>query len=347
MRYGNLSYILLLSIIALLGGCEKPLDESSENNDLVPLELSLVSGTVSQASKAAIDVVDLTSGTYSFGMCIHDFDNGIESSTAEMDGYNNIEATATVISAENTSWDYKFRSGPNMSAEKYEVLSIVKGKETKIYSYYPFVSGTENHGAIAFDTSLQRDWMCADPVHLTAAQTVESPVHVALTFRHIMTCIEVRLKNSYSGNITLTSLTLTDTNAADDGSGSRLYSGGTFDSSTGLVDKANSTRTKSITLNTNASVSPDGNSFYFIIPDIEEYNGGLELSFKFNGINASATYPIPLTIAGTNLSDDGFKIGYKYQYLLKVDNTMNFLPVDIDKTGAESWGDGGQFDIGL
>ncbi len=347
MRYNNLSYILPLSIIAFLGGCGKPMIEPSGNDDLVPLKISLASGSAEQVSKAAIDVVDLTSGTYSFGMCVHDFDNGTENSTAEMTGYNNIEAIANVNSEGNASWDYKFLSGPDMSAEKYEVLHIYKGRETKIYSYYPFVSGTENHSSIAFDTSRQRDWMCADPVHLTAAQTVAGPVPVTLTFRHIMTCIEVRLKNSYSGNITLTSLTLTDTNAADDGSDSRLYSGGTFDSSTGLVDKENATKTKSITLSTNTTVSADGNSFYFIMPNIEVYDGGFELSFKFNGIDVSTPYPIPTSIAGTNLSVDGFKAGYKYQYLLKVDNTMDFLPVDIDETGSENWGDGGQFDIGL
>ncbi len=343
----------LMTVLAVSGCKDDDFGSPSAGAEYVPLVLELGSIGVQAELKAAIEGSAFPSDRYLFGICIHDYTGGVTDPAPMMDGYDDIEATA-VVKGTTVTWNYRYSLSTNEVTETYSGLSLLKNVPAILHAYYPYnpdLTGSQTHDAIRFTTNEQKDWMYSyPPVTFDAEQTSDptTPATASLNFRHVMTCIEVSLQNLYEGDITLDSITLTDT--SDDAEG-RLCSGGTFSAVTGEVTVTEADRTKSITIDkfSDKTVinSRDSKSYYFIIPPISGYDGSLELSFRFNGSEKAAVWPIPTSIGGRDLTVKGFEKESKYKYTLKVDNTMEFAAVEVDDRGEELWGAVAPFDIPL
>ncbi len=322
MRY--LKYMAICSL--MMAGCGKEPQAHEGREGLAPLHFSL-SGPVSAEVESKAPVTGetdtpgaaLADGSYHFGLFICSDNNTY---APLLTGYDNIEAMAKKTSIVSSwTWTYSWLDNTGES-----ILSIRKGMEAYIYAYHPHAAGQKDHRAIEFTTNEEKDWMWAEPVYLDAEKTLYSPVNVNLAFSHAMTCIEVMVHDLYEGDIELTAVELTYTDAeVNDGTGvvtsSILYEGGTFNAENGEVTEGTPTRTVTVSPE-NVKVDMDGESVYFIMPEINPYEGGLELSFIFNGIKA----PDPYKLMPADV-DNAFKLGHKYRYSFAIDNTMNFSPV--------------------
>ncbi len=318
-----------MSVLAALltGGCRQAevADLSEALPELVPLQLSLSGIAATPQNRAAVEsgaeqtngTYPLADGTYDFGLYVFNTDDKGNPTTLQMEGYGNIAARATVKTengVRSTSWEYCWDGSGNYQS----VLSIDKTKSAILYAYHPYTKDAPADvlpQAIPFNTNGQRDWMVAS-APVTASGT---GAQATLAFSHIMTCIEVSLKNHYTGHINLTSVTLTDTHTD-----SRLCKSGTFDAtaSTEWVKSKTPTTSIPITSGTGNIYPNEYSSFYFIMPAVASYNGGFRLTFVFNGVDAATSYEIPVR----GIDAEGFATGTKYTYQLTVDNVMKFQP---------------------
>ncbi len=319
--------IVSIFCISVFCGCEGMADSDS---GLVSLDLRSVYVTNDSETRATIVEGTQLPATdaqnpHRFGMFVYNSGTDVP----QIAGYDEIEAVATVPSTSVINWRYNWKEGTSPMTN--DRLSIVKGRAADIYMYHPYTAGQKDHTAIEFTTDEQKDWLVTPPLKFTAEQT-KSNISASINFSHLMTCIEIRLKNDYPGTVTLNSITLTDESAVMSGSdviSSRLCSGGTFNLEESDITRAitGKTLTDAITIDENIDISDTGRSIYFIMPQIDSYTDGkLCLSFVINGKNTATKFHIP-----TEGITDGFRQGVKYMYTLTIDNTMKFNP-----TGRET-----------
>lgn len=244
--------------------------------------------------------------------------------TPQIDGFNNLKAEYLFADGVNQWTYYPFGTEARQTGESS--LHILKGRDLDIYAYHPWVEGADDITRIPF-VSGENDWMTAVPTYLTSAETVTS-VTKSLEFRHLMTCIEVRIQCRYDGNITLTSMTLTDSKG-------RLVTSGTFDCSEEDVnDAVSGTTGPQITVEPKRSLGRNWASTYIMMPPVSGLDLAskeMKLSFVFNNIEAETEFYLPSTMNGSSTPVTEFKRGYKYIYELKLDNTMDFRPVGIEQ----------------
>lgn len=315
---------LLVVFLCLLASCER---QSSDNRqeDTVLLMFSEPSIRHGVDSKASIDGDNFpySHSAYPIGLWLMMTDDHV---TPQIPGFDNLKAEYLFADGVNR-WDY-YPFGPDKPAE--QSLKILKEEPLDIYAYYPWVSGADDLTAIPF-LSGEDDWMTALPVRLSAEDT-KSEVQTRLDFRHLMTCIEVRINCRYDGSITLTSMTLSD-------SKSRLVPSGTFDCTEEDLSKAVECDASTSSL----TVSPRRNlrsgywiSAYFIMPAVENLEleeGEMKISFVFNNIPGETEFLLPakMKVGAAEQTVTEFKQGYKYIYSLMLDNTMDFIPVGVEK----------------
>ena len=293
------------------------------DDDTVVLTFANPSISASFDSKASIDGNNFpfSQTPYEVGLWLMQKD---DLTTPQIDGFNNLKAEYLFADGVN-QWTY-YPFGTEASQTGESSLHIQKGKDLDIYAYHPWVEGVDDITSIPF-VSGENDWMTSVPIRLAAAETM-MPVTRSLEFRHLMTCIEVRIQCKYDGNITLTSMTLTDSKG-------RLVTSGTFDCTTVNISEAVCGTTGSqIIVEPKRSIGRSWISTYIIMPPISALDLAakeMKLSFVFNDIEAETEFYLPSTMNGSNTPITEFKRGYKYIYELKLDNTMDFRPVGIEQ----------------
>lgn len=75
-------------------------------------------------------------------------------------------------------------------------------------------------------------------------------------------------------------------------------------------------------------------STYIMMPPVyglDLASNEMKLSFVFNNISAETEFYLPSTMKNSSVPVTEFERGYKYIYELKLDNTMDFRPVGIEK----------------
>jgi hypothetical protein len=246
-----------------------------------------------------------------------------------MTGYGNLEANVDVTAdGANMKYDWSFKVG---GVPSYNTLGVRQGNGVDIYVCHPHVPGATNPTEIPF-VSGQTDWMVATPVLGLSPAIDQAETTVNLAFKHLMTCIQVNINCRYDGYVTLSKMTLHDT---EDG----LYPDGkinAYNNSLVLgspVDKI--------------SIAPDvelsrGNtrSFYIIMPAVA-WSGGAEgrfvLSFVYNGtVDGEEYFVLPKTIRNMentdNVTINAFETGKCYIYNLRLDNLVHFAPAEVSDT---------------
>ena len=322
---------LLAAGLFLLSGsfvsCEKA-GGAEGDYETVPLVFDSPSIVYTQESKASVDGSNFPSNptAYQIGVWI------VKGDTYEdqISTFRNMRVDLDVGANNEVHWNYYVYNG----TKQYDVIYVMKGKKADVYAYYPWNSAVNDITAIPF-TSGQSDYMWANPIKLSASDTnTDDPIERKLAFSHAMTCLEINVRTVYQGTVRLSSMTLTDKAEQP-----RLIASGTMNATNGELTC--DAPTSSITLKPNTSLTHQsfGNNFYIIMPAIGDdenpldlANKKMQLSFKFNNVDAATTFTLPNTMAGKELK--AFKRGYKYKYKLVLDNQMDFVPVGVEK----DWG---------
>ena len=317
----------ILMLMTFSVSCQKESTVES-NYDTVPLVFDSPSIVYTQESKASVDGSNFppSASVYPLGVWIVKGDTFEEQITT----FKNMRADLNVGAENEIHWNYYVYNGTT----QYDVIYVMKGRKADIYAYHPWSSSVTDITSIPF-TSGQSDLMWATPIKLSASDTnTDLPIVRNLAFTHALTCLEINIKTIYQGTVRLTSMTLTD--KADQ---PRLISSGTMNAVNGELTF--DAPVSSITISPNTSVTHQnvGTMFYIIMPAIGDDsnpldlgNKKMELSFKFNNVDAETTFTLPNIMAGSELK--AFKRGYKYKYKLVLDNKMDFVPVGVEK----NWG---------
>lgn len=323
---------ILLSVPLLLGllqwaACtreEAVLPEPADSEG-VRLELSArMHAEGAPESRVLGDDAAFPAGDYRFGtwICTH---NSLPDFVPAKNGYANLQTDMKATADGAQTWTYSFENG------RYgTTLNVNHGVPIDIYTFYP----RPRTGAQATSpdnvpfTSGQTDWMWAK-ASLAGDQLTGGNVNVKLEFRHVLTCLRIRIKCNYLGSISLTSITLKDKK-------SRLYTGGSMNLAEQklVTTDAGKTDALKITYGGISLSNTVAKDFYIFMPAVEGYaDGDFTLSFVFNGNPAKAEFSVPGTIkdsSGETVNISSFETGKRYTYSLTLDNPVIFSPVAVD-----------------
>ena len=322
----------LLSWLLLAAACSKePTAElPSGETETVALNLSAYITAGAQLQSRAIvsgNKFPSDNKTYPVGMWVCSHEDTPTAFTPAMLGYDNLLASLGVEAINENEWrdiwEYTF------GGTKHDMLSVQRNEAVDIYAYYPYTASASDPTAVPFTTG-DTDWMWAKPVELAASQLSGSSVEAPLQFSHAMTCLRVRIVCKYSGNVQLTSMTLTDTEG-------RLYTAGSMNIVENKLNLSEADKTGELKLTyADKTVTTSFKDFYILMPPVADYEDGqFKLSFVFNNIAAQTTFKIPNTMTSPDASGGtvmitAFEAGKRYTYNLTLDNTMTFEPIGID-----------------
>ena len=307
--------------------CDKVGDDD-DGYDTVPLVFDSPSIVYTQESKASVDGSNFppSSSVYPLGIWIVKGDTFEE----QISTFKNMRADLNVGAENEIHWNYYIYNG----TKQYDVIYVMKGRKADVYAYHPWSANVTDITSIPFSSG-QSDLMWASPIKLSGSDTnTDVPIVRNLAFSHALTCLEINIRTIYQGTVRLTSMTLTD--KADQ---PRLIASGTMNAVNGELTC--DAPVSSITISPNTSITHQsvGTLFYIIMPAIGDEsnpldlsNKKMELSFKFNNVDAETTFTLPDLRGGSELK--AFKRGYKYKYKLVLDNKMDFVPVGVEK----EWG---------
>ena len=250
--------------------------------------------------------------------------------TEQITEFRNMKSELNVGAGNEIHWNYYVYNG----TRQYDVIYVMKGRPADIYAYHPWKSYVDDITAIKF-TSGQEDWMWATPVNLSSTDTdTDEPIVSELAFAHAMTCIEVNIRCKYEGSVRFTSMTLTDESDTP-----RLVASGTMNAVNGELTCDAPVSSITITPNVGLTHTSSGTTVFIIMPQVGDEDNPLDLtnkkmnlSFKFNGIDAETSFTLPSVMGGSEIK--AFKRGYKYKYNLVLDNQIDFIPVGVEK----EWG---------
>lgn len=326
------SYIVCLLVGTLLASCaDSPLD-NLPSEELV--QLNLLPPTIEATPLTRTMPIDGTtfpwegrnhstsgSGRYlytDYSLALYVCNDGTY--VPHANGYTNKLTTLRVTrDMEQYTTAYSWSSG---------LPSLRLNQNVDIYAYYPHDNNhVANPDVVPFTTYLQKDWMWATPINLD--QVSESNRTVQLSFKHAMTCIEVRLSTKYKSTVELYKIILNDTK-------STLVNTGTMDITNGSLTYT--ADQSSITIqgnNANKDLLPVYNegyySYCFLMPEKSFNEGELSLSFVYdyvypNFTQGRATYTIPTSFADGHTVTK-LETGKKYVLNLVIDNTSSIYPL--------------------
>ena len=314
---------VLTALLSLAVSCE---NDSAVSSDGMTVDLTFSNPSIraSVDSKGSIDGNNFpySHTAYEIGLWLMHPGSDV---IPQIEGFDNLKAEYLFADGVNRWTYYPFGTGVGQTGESS--LHILKDKAVDIYAYHPWVEGSDDITKIAF-VSGEDDWMTAVPIRLDEDET-STELSRTLEFRHLMTCIEVRIQCRYEGSISLTSMTLTDTEG-------RLVASGTFDCTAEDVSDA-VTGSKGNIIKVEPKRSLRGGywvSTYIMMPPVyglDLASNEMKLSFVFNNIAAETEFYLPSTMKNSSVPVTEFERGYKYIYELKLDNTMDFRPVGIEK----------------
>lgn len=281
----------------------------------------------------AVDGSYFGTGTYNLGLWIGSLSEGLF--TPQIKDYDNIKASA-FSTAGGSSTDFVINWTYHIGSDSYKSLFVEKSAPVSIYSYHPWVDGVTDISAVPF-VSGESDWMWAEPLSLTAGQTNADEIEAHLKYHHAMTCVEVQINCRHEGTVTLTKITLSDSEG-------RLYTEGILNALTGELTLDDDYKSGTLTLLPNKRLSTVPYTVCFIFPAIDGLaldegtgNGDLKLSFEFNGNKARQDFYLPARMTGVTEDITSLDTGTKYTYLLTLDNTVTFAPVSKnDNWGSET-----------
>ncbi|MDR2131260.1 MAG: fimbrillin family protein [Odoribacteraceae bacterium] len=324
----------LLACLSLLASCGEP-PAGGPGAGIVPLKFSVEVAPVAPTKAPPISGTLFPSGRYAIGMWICDHEASPSLFTPAMTGYGNLEANVDVTAdGSNMRYDWTYKVG---GVTSYNTLGVRRGNGVDIYAYHPHVPGATSLTEIPF-VSGQTDWMVATPVANVSPAIDQAETTVNLAFEHLMTCIQVNITVKYTTEITLSKMTLHDTEE-------ELYPGGKINACTApgpgslVLDPA--TRTDRISIEPDAPLNHYvARSFYIIMPGVA-WPGGAEgrfvLSFVYNGtVDGVEYFVLPKTIRNMgNTADvtiDKFETGKNYIYNLLLDNQVHLESMEVSDT---------------
>lgn len=319
----------LLSCLLLAAACTKE-PAANPSDETVPLNLSAYITAEAQLQSRAIvpgNKFPSNNTKYPIGMWVCQHEDTPTAFTPAMSGYGNLLASLGVEAISENEWRDIWKY--TFDGTTHDILSVQRNKAVDIYAYYPHTASASVPTAVPFTTG-DTDWMWARPVTLTDSQLSGSSVETPLQFSHAMTCLRVRIRCKYNGNVQLTSMTLTDTEG-------RLYKAGSMNIVDQELNLSEADKTGELTLTyADKTVTTSFKDFCILMPPVENYaNEQFELSFVFNNIAAQTTFKIPSTMTSPDASGEtvtitAFEAGKRYTYNLTLDNTMTFEPIGID-----------------
>ncbi len=352
---------LILAMLPLLFSCEREEAMTPDNSQpsMRLLRFGMPTIGVAVESRANLGIIggsgtNFTSGDWEFGMFIYEYTDAHNcSSDAHKPaaiGHDDIKAVAKIpgTNGNDADWTFYFNPiGEGGSVRDFKDLGVPDDKNGIVMTYYPHSTEIKAPHSIKFETATQPegkpyytpariDYLWADPEPYTKT---ELNGKIYLEFNHVMTCIEIVFSNMYAGEVTLKNLTLTDTQAQDDGTGSCIGSSGYFDAYNGEIEVEKRVQSLTYAESTIGSES----SLYFIIPPIAASDvkaDRLQLSFSLNNEAKEYTYNLPIQIGGVDLTNQekgGYKRGCRYQYKVIIDNTMKFQPGEISTNDPSHW----------
>lgn len=327
---------LLLGLL-LMGACSKEpaMEQPAPESEVVGLDFTAgITMDAVPSTRAAVDgsVFPPRNDAYLFGMWVCKHEDNPSAFIPAMNDYENMRVALYAVTTDEgeyqQQWEYTFDNKP------HNVLHVKRHIPVDIYAYYPRtqVTGDQsafNPTAVPFQSG-SSDWMWATPSQITGEQLSGTSVDVPLTFSHAMTCLEVRMKCLYTGNIALTSITLNDKKG-------RLYTSGTMN----IVDKtltlSDENKSETLTIRPGTRLQTTDMKFHIIMPPVKNYeDGDFTLSFVFDNKPAETTFSIPATMqelnGGGEVTVTEFERGKRYIYSLTLDNTLRFVPVGVDNT---------------
>ena len=206
------------------------------------------------------------------------------------------------------------------------------GQDIDVYSYYPYVNISVTEPNIPFTTSSQYDWMWAEPQQLIGISQENNKI--SLKYHHAMTCLEIRLCTTYTSTISLSSITLKDTE-------SKLVTSGTMNITNGELSFKATSPQLTIRGNNSSNLLPVGpayKSYCFLMPSKSFSEGQLSLSFSFDNIAGRQTFTIPKKFLKDEVEQfvDEFETGKKYIICLELDNNLCVKPLKIEQV---DWSD--------
>ncbi len=328
---------LLLGLL-LSGACsEKPvMERPAAEPEVVRLDFTAgISTDASSGTRAAVEgsVFPPQTSAYPIGMWVCRHEDAPEDFIPAMYGYDNLRAALNVTGSVSGG-DYRQQWQYTFGNSQRNILNVGQRIPVDIYAYYPRTQSSGDQTAfkptaVPFQSG-SSDWMWAAPQQLGEEELSGTSVSAPLVFGHAMTCLEIRIRCRYTGNVTLTSMTLTDKKG-------RIYTSGSMNLVARTLNLSAENKSETLTVSPGTLLQTTAQKFHFIMPPVENYeDGDFTLSFVFNNQSAETTFSIPGRM--TDLSGGGevtvseFETGKRYIYSLTLDNKLHFQPVGVDNT---------------
>ena len=323
--------IRLLAAFPLLAfaSCTKddPGNGTGTSPELIPLsfEPRITATTEGGQTRAAVSGTEFGSGTFNFGMFIVRHESSPSVYEPQLNGYNNLQAVMTG-SGTPGSYSYTWKYSLNGISGTKNGIGLVDDPAGSFdfYAYYPYTEGSDfTPEAVPF-TSGSNDYMWTPRQSQVECLLSGGVIPVSLSFQHVMTLLQFNIRLAYTGNSTLTAIKLTDTRG-------RLVGSGTFNATTGEIDRDQAAGELTTSFGTNLRTSAQ--SFHVMFPEIPTgiADGEITVTLILDGRENIETFTIPLSMleytdGGTQ---HGFRMGYKYVVDVVVSNYVKFTPIEV------------------
>lgn len=326
----SILYSALAGVFLLSCGNESTPDMGEGNGVEIAFHASMAtpSATVDNTRSVTIFNNDFGSESISFGIALTKYgstDDPIMIDTGNME---------SILNPGSGSWSFIF------DGETHEKLSIRENLGFSAAAYYPFrkkdFDDTTNvtPDRVPF-TSCDADYLWAEPVDVARESITGEKAECELKFKHVMTCICLRIKCDHSSSLELVHLDLTDVKARDKGESGILYKEGHFDARTGNIDMERATKTNTLAMDCNITLRQNVTTpVYIVIPPVEGYEDKrFEVTLKFKYVNDTETLKLPSKMKKDGVTSDitKFNAGYMYTYEVEFDNNLSFIAPEVSE----------------
>lgn len=339
-------YIILISVAFAVLSCSKEPDSTMKDGNVVYFSPGVELSAPANATRSIIDGGEyLPLRGYSLGIeSMDSFGDTDPVNTAFYHSYgcDNIKASRADY---NSAWEYKYNR--DARAEVYTAIALFKtlGK-LRLFAIYPYSSQfrpTHDYmDAIPFTIgtthSINYDYMYTGPVIVDP--NVAADLTKTLDFKHVMTVLEFKITNTMPGSLRLRTITL---EATKGGQPQDIFlMNGTYSGYDGAITSG-ATRQNKVEMKYDADIvykqKKPGLSMYtscsFIFPAIAKaltdgttLNVAMEFEYKNDEdgvlIGRGGSFNIDLGAIVTNSLTQGLLTGYRYTYMIDIDNFIKY-----------------------